>query len=91
MGPNRATPIDKEDSVIRMFIRQRPAARLRRVAMVFQSFALYPHKTVLDNIVFPLKALQLDRAERERKAARGSRTAQHPSLAQPPPATALRR
>ena len=42
--------------------------RLRRIAMVFQSYALYPHKTVLDNIVFPLKAVQLDRAERERKA-----------------------
>jgi ABC-type sugar transport system ATPase subunit len=42
--------------------------RLRRIAMVFQSYALYPHKTVLDNIVFPLKAAQLDRAERERKA-----------------------
>jgi ABC-type sugar transport system ATPase subunit len=42
--------------------------RLRRIAMVFQSYALYPHKTVLENIVFPLKAAQLDRAERERKA-----------------------
>jgi ABC-type sugar transport system ATPase subunit len=42
--------------------------RLRRIAMVFQSYALYPHKTVLDNIVFPLKAVQHDRAERERKA-----------------------
>jgi multiple sugar transport system ATP-binding protein len=30
--------------------------RGRHVAMVFQSYALYPHKTVLDNIVFPLKA-----------------------------------
>ena len=42
--------------------------RLRRIAMVFQSYALYPHKTVLDNIVFPLKAAQLDKAERESKA-----------------------
>src|SRR5512132_2170852 len=42
--------------------------RLRRIAMVFQSYALYPHKTVLDNIVFPLKASQLDKAERETKA-----------------------
>jgi ABC-type sugar transport system ATPase subunit len=42
--------------------------RLRRIAMVFQSYALYPHKTVFDNIVFPLKASQLDKAERETKA-----------------------
>ena len=40
--------------------------------MVFQSYALYPHKTVLDNIVFPLKAVHLDRAERERKARRAA-------------------
>jgi len=30
--------------------------RARKIAMVFQSYALYPHKTVLKNITFPLKA-----------------------------------
>lgn len=29
--------------------------RDRDVAMVFQSYALYPHMTVYDNLVFPLK------------------------------------
>ncbi|PVG81079.1 ABC transporter ATP-binding protein [Nocardioides gansuensis] len=42
--------------------------RARRVAMVFQSYALYPHKTVLGNIVFPLKAEGLDRTAREKQA-----------------------
>jgi len=42
--------------------------RARRIAMVFQSYALYPHKTVMANIVFPLKAERLDRATREDKA-----------------------
>src|SRR3712207_5521069 len=42
--------------------------RARKIAMVFQSYALYPHKTVLANIVFPLKAERLDRAARRRKA-----------------------
>ncbi|MDP9021753.1 MAG: ABC transporter ATP-binding protein [Actinomycetota bacterium] len=42
--------------------------RARQIAMVFQSYALYPHKTVRDNITFPLKAEKLDRAERRRKA-----------------------
>ncbi|MGH4015312.1 MAG: ABC transporter ATP-binding protein [Pseudonocardiaceae bacterium] len=48
--------------------------RVRKIAMVFQSYALYPHKTVLGNIVFPLKAQRsdqgqrLDRAQRRRKA-----------------------
>ncbi|MEU8122061.1 ABC transporter ATP-binding protein [Spirillospora sp. NPDC049024] len=42
--------------------------RVRQIAMVFQSYALYPHKTVLDNIVFPLRAEGMARDERERKA-----------------------
>jgi multiple sugar transport system ATP-binding protein len=42
--------------------------RARKIAMVFQSYALYPHKSVMANIVFPLKAERLDKSERERKA-----------------------
>ncbi|WP_034269239.1 ABC transporter ATP-binding protein [Haloechinothrix halophila] len=42
--------------------------RVRKVAMVFQSYALYPHKTVLANIVFPLKPEKLPKQEREAKA-----------------------
>ncbi len=42
--------------------------RARKIAMVFQSYALYPHKTVLANIVFPLRAAKLPVEERKRKA-----------------------
>src|ERR671934_2466618 len=42
--------------------------RARQVAMVFQSYALYPHKTVMDNIVFPLKALKMSKEDRASKA-----------------------
>ena len=41
--------------------------RARQIAMVFQSYALYPHKTVRANIVFPLKAQRIDKAERADK------------------------
>ncbi len=41
--------------------------RTRRVAMVLQSYALYPHKNVRRNIEFPLKAEQVPRHMRERK------------------------
>ena len=37
--------------------------RARKVAMVFQSYALYPHLTVRKNIAFPLKAQGVPRAE----------------------------
>jgi multiple sugar transport system ATP-binding protein len=42
----------------------------RDVAMVFQSYALYPHMTVRENIGFPLKMKKAGRAEREREAER---------------------
>jgi multiple sugar transport system ATP-binding protein len=40
------------------------APQRRDIAMVFQSYALYPHKTVAANIEFPLKARGVDRDER---------------------------
>ena len=40
---------------------QAPAER--DVAMVFQSYALYPHMTVYDNLAFPLRNKRLPRAE----------------------------
>lgn len=39
----------------------------RNVAMVFQSYALYPHKTVRHNIEFPLKNRRVPLAERTRR------------------------
>jgi multiple sugar transport system ATP-binding protein len=41
--------------------------RARRIAMVFQSYALYPHKTARRNIEFPLKAQGVPPAERPAK------------------------
>src|SRR5687768_5556449 len=40
--------------------------KYRDVAMVFQSYALYPHKTVAENIGFPLKVRGVASAERAR-------------------------
>jgi len=39
----------------------------RDVALVFQSYALYPHLSARENIRYPLKLRKLDRAEQERK------------------------
>jgi multiple sugar transport system ATP-binding protein len=41
--------------------------RERDVAMVFQSYGLYPHMTVADNIGYPLKLRGVRGAERERQ------------------------
>ncbi|WP_025729276.1 ABC transporter ATP-binding protein [Atopobacter phocae] len=41
----------------------------RRVGMVFQNYALYPHLTVEENIMFPLKMERVPKKERKERAA----------------------
>ncbi len=41
--------------------------RARKIAMVFQSYALYPHMRVFNNIAFPLKAQGLPKEARKKK------------------------
>ncbi len=45
----------------------RLSPRERRIAMVFQSYALYPHLTVYKNIAFPLKAQGVPREQHKKK------------------------
>ncbi len=47
--------------------REPPSAR--RVSMVFQSYALFPHLDTRQNILFGLKVRRIERAERERRLA----------------------
>ena len=42
--------------------------RRRRVSMVFQHFALLPHRTVIENAAYPLEIQGVDRTERRRRA-----------------------
>ncbi|OAN80828.1 sugar ABC transporter ATP-binding protein [Jannaschia sp. EhC01] len=52
--------IDGEDATMT------PPAK-RGLAMVFQSYALYPHMSVRKNIAFPLRMAGMDQAEQERR------------------------
>jgi glycine betaine/proline transport system ATP-binding protein len=42
--------------------------RATRISMVFQSFALFPHRTVLDNAAYGLEVQKVDKAERAERA-----------------------
>ncbi|MEX3014721.1 ABC transporter ATP-binding protein [Gymnodinialimonas hymeniacidonis] len=52
--------IDDEDATMV------PPAK-RKLAMVFQSYALYPHMTVRKNIAFPMRMAKMDPAEQNRR------------------------
>ncbi|HWK50703.1 MAG TPA: ABC transporter ATP-binding protein, partial [Steroidobacter sp.] len=45
----------------------------RGLSMVFQSYALYPHMSVRDNIAFPLKMARRDKETIERKVNEAAR------------------
>ena len=44
----------------------------RGLAMVFQSYALYPHMSVRKNIAFPLRMAGLDKAEQDKRVAQAA-------------------
>ena len=48
----------------------------RGLAMVFQSYALYPHMTVAQNMGFALRLARVPKAERDRKVAEAARILQ---------------
>ena len=48
----------------------------RDIAMVFQSYALYPHMTVAENIAYPLKKRGVPKPERETRVAKVAETLQ---------------
>ena len=59
----------------------------RGVAMVFQSYALYPHMSVEDNIGFGLKIAKMPKPERRKKVLEAARILQlEPYLARKPKA-----
>jgi len=53
-------------------VTREPPAK-RKLAMVFQSYALYPHMSVRKNIAFPLKMAKLPQEQIDRKVAEAAR------------------
>ena len=49
-------------------------AKDRDIAMVFQSYALYPHMSVRDNLAFGLRRRRIERAEIDRRVALAAQT-----------------
>ena len=65
--------------------------RARNVAMVFQSYALYPHLTVEKNISFPLRAIGHAEERDPQEGRVGGEHVRHRALPRPQATPALRR
>jgi glycine betaine/proline transport system ATP-binding protein len=59
--------LDGED-IVRMNKEQLRQVRRKKIGMVFQNFALFPHKTILENTEYGLEIQGVAKAEREAKA-----------------------
>ncbi len=68
---------------------ERLPPRERDVAMVFQNYALYPHKTIYENLSFPLKLRGLGKSEIERAREAHRRDPRAGGAASAAPAPAL--
>ena len=57
------------------------ASQERNVGVVFQSYALYPHMTIYENIAFPLRIRNTNAKEIDRRGTRYGRSRTHRSVA----------
>ncbi|MGI6647796.1 MAG: quaternary amine ABC transporter ATP-binding protein [Bacillota bacterium] len=72
--PTRGEILIDEEEVTAMSPNQLLQLRRNKLGMVFQSFALFPHLTVLENAAYGLKVQGVNREERENKARQALET-----------------
>lgn len=60
-------------------------AEARRMGMVFQSYALWPHMTVAENVAYPLKLKKMAAAARDKKVAEALAMVELNAFADRPP------
>ena len=68
LKPTRGEVIIDGSNIGAMSERELRRTRQTKVSMVFQHFALFPHRTVVDNVAYGLEVQGMDKSERRKKA-----------------------
>lgn len=67
--PTAGTILIEGENITDMNSQEVRQLRREKIGMVFQNFALYPNRTILDNVAFGLEIKGVSKAERREKAA----------------------
>ena len=67
------------------------SAAQRNIGLVFQSYALFPHMSIFDNVAFPLKVRRLSTAEIKDSGLGGAASRAAIRLCETPPPSIVRR
>ncbi|MCQ0987965.1 quaternary amine ABC transporter ATP-binding protein [Jiella marina] len=68
--PSAGEVLVNGEDVLKMSAKQLREFRRHKISMVFQRFALLPHKTVMDNVCYGLHVMGKSKAEQRKAAAR---------------------
>ncbi|WP_342505536.1 glycine betaine/L-proline ABC transporter ATP-binding protein [Sporosarcina sp. FSL K6-2383] len=68
IDPTMGTILLDGEDIVKMNKEQLREVRRKKIGMVFQNFALFPHKTILENTEYGLEIQGVAKAERQEKA-----------------------
>lgn len=68
ISPTKGEILIENEDIVKMNAARLREVRRKKISMVFQNFALFPHKTILENTEFGLEIQKVPLEEREKKA-----------------------